>query len=206
MDAVPEPSRSAPRRPIALAVSGLAVVVLLVLLVATFMIDGDDGDASASGTTVPAAAIPGRSGTPDVDAMLSSTLLTPDGDETTLGDLLGDRPMLVNQWSRTCAPCVEEMPWLDAISKANPQIDVLGVNDLDLLEAAQRMADQTGITYPWVRDPAGDFAHAARTVGLPDTMLFSADGTLLASKVGVFADQAAIQAFVDDNLPKGEAS
>ena len=60
------------------------------------------------------------------------------------------------------------------------------------------MADQTGITYRWVRDPAGDFAHAARTVGLPDTMLFGADGTLLASKVGAFADQAAIQAFVDE--------
>ena len=170
MDAAPEPSRPVPRRRIALIASGLVVVVLLALLVATFATGGDVDGATAdpAGSTVPT---PDRIGAPDVDAMLSSTLLDPDGGETTLADLLGDRPMLVNQWSRTCAPCVEEMPWLDAISVANPDVDVLGINNLDLLEAARRMADQTGITYPWVRDPAGDFAHAARTVGLPDTCL-----------------------------------
>ena len=109
-----------PRRRVALVASGLAVVVLLALLVATFVRGGDDGEGTSTGTTDPSAAVPDRLGAPDVEAMMSSTLLTPDGEETTLDELIGDRAVLVNQWSRTCAPCVEEMLWLDADLEGQP--------------------------------------------------------------------------------------
>ncbi len=200
MDAVDDANAAAPRRRLALVASGVAVVVLVSLLAFTFLRDdGDDGDPTARAGTTDEMSTPGRYGDPDVDAMLGSELLTPDGDVVTMRDLIDDRPVLVNQWSRTCAPCIEEMPWLDRIAAENPQVEVIGVNNLDALGTARTMAEQTGITYEWVRDPAGDFSHAARTTGLPDTMLFDADGRLLASKIGVFADQAAIQAFLDDN-------
>lgn len=200
MDAVDDATSRAPRRRLALVASGVAVVVLVALLVASFVRDDGDGAGGDPGSdTTEGLAPPGRYGDPDVDAMLAAELLTPDGEVVTLGDLIDDRPVLVNQWSRTCAPCIEEMPWLDAVAAENPQVEVIGVNNLDALGTARTMAEQTGISYEWVRDPAGDFSYAARTTGLPDTILLSADGQLLASKIGVFADQAAIQAFLDEN-------
>jgi len=203
MDAADDAPAPQPRRRLALVASGIVVVVLLALVVGSFL-TGDDGDGDGLPTIDDTtAAVPTRYGDPDVEAMLATGLVAVDGSPTTLRDLITDRPVLVNQWSKTCTPCIEEMPWLDAISRANPQVEVVGINNLDGEGDARSMADQTGITYGWVRDPAGDFAHAARTVGLPDTMLFSADGNLLASKVGVFADQAAIQAFLDQHLAGG---
>lgn len=198
MDGSDDAASPASRPRFALIASGFAIVVLLALLAATFVVGGD-GDPGADGSDGSSIAVPPRPGRPDVEAMLATALETPDGEPTTLGDLIDGRPVLVNQWSKTCTPCIEEMPWLDEISTANPQVEVIGVNVLDRPAAARAMAAQTGITYPWVRDPAGDFSHAARTVNLPDTMLFSADGKLLASKIGVFEDEAAIQAFLDDH-------
>lgn len=197
MDGSDDATSPASRPRFALIASGLAIVVLLALLAASFVVR-DDSDADG-GVDESSTAVPPRPGRPDVEAMLATGLETPEGAPTTLGDLIDGRPVLVNQWSKTCTPCIEEMPWLDEISTANPQVDVIGVNVLDRPAAARAMAAQTGITYPWVRDPAGDFSHAARTVNLPDTMLFSADGKLLASKIGVFEDEAAIQAFLDDH-------
>lgn len=198
MDGSDDAVSSTSRPRFALIASGFAVVVLLALLAASFVV-GDDDPGPAAGTDASSSAVPPRPGRPDVDGMLTVGLETPDGEPTTLDDLIDDRPVLVNQWSKTCTPCIEEMPWLDAIARANPQVEVIGVNVLDRPAAARAMAAQTGIGYRWVRDPAGDFSHAARTVNLPDTMLFSSDGTLLASKIGVFEDQAAIQAFLDDH-------
>ncbi|MCB0978135.1 MAG: TlpA family protein disulfide reductase [Acidimicrobiales bacterium] len=198
MDVPDDAPGPTPRRRLALVASGIAVVVLLALLVATFVVDKGKDETAPEGAST-AEAVPERPGKPDVEGMLDTRLLTPEGRSVTLREELDGRPVLVNQWSKTCAPCVEEMPWLEQISKTNPQVKILGVNNLDGLGDATTRAEQTGITYEWVRDPAGDFAHAARTVGLPDTMLFSADGKLLASKIGKFENRAAIQRFLDSN-------
>lgn len=203
MDAVEEAAVQRPRRRFALVASGAAIVVLLAALVATFVL-GSDGENEPEGGPPATGATPNRPGAPDVEAMLDTELLTPDGRTVTLRGELDGRPILVNQWSKTCAPCVEEMPWLEQVSRTNRHVKVLGVNNLDGLGAATTRAKQTGITYRWVRDPDGDFAHAARTVGLPDTMLFSADGTLLASKIGKFDDLRAIQDFVDEHVEQAD--
>ena len=202
MDPVEQDGRRARTNRVALVASGVAVVAIAAMLAATFVIQRDRDRATrpdANGLL----GVPERTGRPDVEAMLDTPLLSPTGSETTLRAQLGGRAVLVNQWSKTCAPCVEEMPWLQAVSRANPDVRFFGVNNLDGLGAARSMAERTGITYPWARDPAGDFAHAARTVGLPDTMLFAPDGRLLASRTGKFADRAEIQRFIDDHLPGG---
>jgi len=41
----------------------------------------------------------------------------PDGERLTLADFRG-KPVLVNLWATWCAPCVKEMPTLDALAEA----------------------------------------------------------------------------------------
>jgi thiol-disulfide isomerase/thioredoxin len=54
----------------------------------------------------------------------------PDGEETTLADFQG-RPLLVNLWASWCAPCVKELPTLDALAgdrSGNGPLQVLAVS------------------------------------------------------------------------------
>lgn len=143
---------------------------------------------------------PARAGEPDVAEMLDTVIREPDGTTTSLRDQLGDRPLLVNLWSYTCVPCIREMPWLEAVNDDDDRVTVIGVNQQDQVGRAAEFARETGITYPWYLDGAGDVGYHGRSVGLPDTYLFSADGELLGAKLGVFEGEAALRRWVDDLL------
>lgn len=212
----PTPSRRARRRLDARAVAVCVCIALIAALgaglVASMVLADDDtsGDEPvAIGSLDPvereSTATSGgdplvRAGEIDPDELLAVELLTVDDSDTSLADFVGGGPVLVNLWAQSCAPCIKEMPWLEETSQANPEVRFVGINVLDRLDRAQAMAARTGITYEWVRDPAGDFGFAARSTGLPDTLLLDADGTVIASKLGPFASQAEIQQWLDAAL------
>lgn len=136
----------------------------------------------------------------DTDELLSVELLELDGSPTSLGDLLTGRPVVVNLWAQSCAPCVKEMPLLEVASKENPDVTFLGIDTQDQLDKALQMAERTAITYPWVQDPDGDFFYAARAAGMPTTLAVSPQGEVLAAKTGSFSSQAELQRWIDDYL------
>lgn len=41
----------------------------------------------------------------------------PDGEQTTLAEVAGGEPILVNLWASWCAPCVKELPTIAALSE-----------------------------------------------------------------------------------------
>src|SRR5215211_7446496 len=101
-----------------------------------------------------------------------------DGGRATFADYLGT-PLVINVWSSTCAPCVKEMPEFEkAHQELQDRVQFVGVNNQDRVDAARRLADKTGVTYPLLRDPDGAFFAAMELAVMPTTLFVSADGTV----------------------------
>lgn len=133
----------------------------------------------------------------NVDRLLGMGLTTPEGDQTTLDALVNGRRAVVNFWQSTCAPCIEEMPLLEELSQADPELAVVGIATQDPVEQAQRFANQTGITYPWALDPEGLLFYEARGAGMPTTLLLDETGRVVDAHTGAFASLAELQAFAE---------
>lgn len=101
------------------------------------------------------------------------------------------RPLLINFWATWCAPCVEEMPMLDAYAheQGATGTQVLGIA-LDDPESVRQFLDGLAVGYPILLDVPGRSDSSARMGNarglLPYTVLVAPDGTLLASKAGMF--------------------
>ena len=126
-------------------------------------------------------------------------LKDPGGKELNLASLKG-KPVLINLWATWCAPCVAELPQLDAIAASHPGLKVLTVNqDATKLEAVAPFLKAHGVTRlePWLNpDNSLTFQFGAET--LPATVLYDADGREVWRTVGgrdwASADTAALLA------------
>lgn len=181
--------RTLDRRTIAIAaVLGVAAAILTVLIASALL---SDDDTSGQGMV-----LKDPSGI-DTAKLFALPVADPKGEPTKLGAYLDEKPMVVNFWASTCPPCVAEMPLLDQASKDNPDVTFVGIATLDTPGAAEKLAKQTGITYPWVLDDTGETAYEADGTTLPTTLLLSADGDVLDRHVGEFHSQEDVQTFVD---------
>jgi len=103
------------------------------------------------------------------------------------------RPLLVNVWAPWCAPCVREMPVLQAFSaeQAGNGVQVVGIA-LDDRIAVEAFLQRVPVRYAILLDQAGP-ADASVRLGdpngvLPYSVLISADGRLLKQRIGPFAE------------------
>ncbi len=136
----------------------------------------------------------------DTAKLVKIPLLTTSGKPTSLAAFVQDKPVVVNLWAQNCAPCIKEMPLLEQTSQANPGIAFLGVDTQDQLAKAKVMARRTGITYPWVQDPTGDFFVGAKASALPTTFIIQPSGEIVGSKTGAFKSQAELQQWLGEHL------
>jgi thiol-disulfide isomerase/thioredoxin len=134
----------------------------------------------AANAAAPAAGYPtGRldrshAGTPAPDIQFED----PEGEPASLADFRG-RPLLVNLWATWCAPCIVEMPSLDALAgREGERLQVLALSqDLD---GRQKVADffaarRLTRLEPYL-DPDMEFMTALRLGTLPTTILYDAEG------------------------------
>jgi thiol-disulfide isomerase/thioredoxin len=112
-------------------------------------------------------------------------LTTPDG-EVSLADFHG-KVVLVNVWATWCAPCVVEMPSLDALQRLRGGDDfaVVPISLDRQMGEAQDFYDRTGLAdLPLIHD--GTFAISARLElpGLPTSIFYDEYGRELARLPG----------------------
>lgn len=173
-----------PRRTGALAPWAAPVLAALAVGGAALGLAGcgdDDGGADPPGSVA--------LGGDDVgDAVLAG--LGPDAGDVDLAELRG-RPVVVNFWASTCAPCVREMPALESVHQAaGDDVAFVGVAVNDRVDAALDLADRTGVTYPLVADADGSFFARAGATLLPTTLVLDRDGRVTRRMVGeVTADE-----------------
>ncbi len=126
-----------------------------------------------------------------VPAMMLATI---DGAKIDVPAAWTGKPVLVNLWASWCAPCLKEMPDLQAYSgeQGANGMQVVGIA-LDDVASAQAMLQRLGITYSNLIDAPGP-ADAGVRLGnpagvLPYSVLVSAEGRVIKTKIGPFESQ-----------------
>ena len=115
----------------------------------------------------------------------SASFRGPDDAPVTLAAFRG-RPLLVNLWATWCAPCVAEMPTLDALAvKSGERMAVIAVaQDLQGAEIVDPWFQKAGRTalQPYV-DPENGLLDAANSA-LPTSIYYDAEGREIWRVVG----------------------
>lgn len=96
----------------------------------------------------------------------------PDGKPVTLA-AFGGTPVLVNLWATWCAPCVAELPTLDALAKSGTRVVAVS-QDTDPATVAPFLKGK-GVSLTPYRDPKLGLS-VAYAVNLPTSIFYGADG------------------------------
>lgn len=127
-----------------------------------------------------------RSGTSESDLPAIELPCLDGGPDVDVAGLVGT-PYVVNFWASTCEPCIEEVPYLQALAdEAGDRVQVLGVNYLDFEDRALLAAPDFGLRFPTLFDPDGLLGEAFEVPGLPITYFVDVDGAIVGSHVGAF--------------------
>jgi len=107
------------------------------------------------------------------------------GETLSLSDFEG-KGIVINFWAPWCLPCKEEMPLLEASSKAYAESGVvfLGVNTGDDLENARAFIDIHEVTYVNGYDSTHQMEEDFQVVGIPTTWFINADGEVIYKYMG----------------------
>jgi len=90
----------------------------------------------------------------------------------------GGKVLVLNFWASWCAPCVEEIPSLEAFHRATKDegVVVLGVS-VDANEKLYRQfVKRFGVTFPTARDPESDISYRYGTFQIPETYIIDSKG------------------------------
>jgi thiol-disulfide isomerase/thioredoxin len=121
-----------------------------------------------------------------------------DGRPGSLTDFLGE-PVVLNFFASWCAPCVDEMPAFEEVhQELGDQVRFVGVNRADRREDAERIIEQTGITYEVVSGP-DPLLESLEGLTMPTTVFITADGRVVRLHSGPM-DQEQLRNAIDEEL------
>ncbi len=148
----------------------------------------DDVTLTSSNDLVPPigtnAAVTGRS-LPTVNVQ------TLGGDSFNTADLIG-RPMIINFWYSTCAPCKRELPaFAAAHAKFGDRVRFVGVDSLagSDRESEEAFARDRGVQYELLYDENGELTSAVGIATSPQTLFINGDGTIVEQTGELTADK-----------------
>ncbi len=159
---------------------GLVVTVIVVVGLLLFTGGKDGGKPATLGAIPTATSQHGKAAPTDSFERF-------DGTKATFADYKGT-PLVVNFFASWCAPCVREMPDLQAVhAELGDKVAFLGMNNQDRAADGEAIAKKAGITYDLARDPNGDFLSAFGGIVMPTTVFIAADGTVVEVHNGAFS-------------------
>lgn len=105
-------------------------------------------------------------------------------DTVRVGPASGPQPLtLLNIWATWCIPCRKEFPTLEGLHRrhaaAGLRVVGISVDQAGADEKVKQSAAALGGSFPIARDADGRVQDAFRSIGVPETFLIGADGTLL---------------------------
>ena len=109
-------------------------------------------------------------------ALPALSFADPAGRKLEMGSLRG-RPVLVNLWATWCAPCVKELPALDALAAAGKvRVVTISQDSGDPAQVTRFLTDK-GVKHlePWL-DPQNEASFHYGTGILPTSVLYDARG------------------------------
>lgn len=126
---------------------------------------------------------------PDISA---ENLLSP-GQSVSLHSLAG-KPLILNVWASWCPNCKAEHQFLMRLSRT---AKIYGISYRDKPEAARNWLERAGNPFQMVLDDQqGKLAIELGVYGTPETLLYSAEGRLVARYTGTLTEDIWSKVFV----------
>jgi thiol-disulfide isomerase/thioredoxin len=100
------------------------------------------------------------------------------------------RPTVINLFASWCGPCEREMPLLNRVAERELSIDFLGVAHLDARADAERFVQEQQVVFTTILDLDGEVAFAVGGRGLPVTVAFDRDGSMVGRVFGELTEQS----------------
>lgn len=106
------------------------------------------------------------------------------GDQVALESFKG-KPLVINLWATWCPPCRREMPVLQEAQKKHRDIAFIFANQGESPAVVRNYLGAAGLRLDNVLvDQAGSVAKHVGAAGLPSTLFFDRDGSLVETRVG----------------------
>ncbi|HLQ18344.1 MAG TPA: TlpA disulfide reductase family protein [Tabrizicola sp.] len=118
-------------------------------------------------------------------AVPEAVLLDAEDGKHSLADYRG-KWVVLNFWATWCAPCRREMPSLERLQAALPELAVVPVaTGRNAVEGIRRFFEEAGVkTLPILRDPKSDLSRSMHVMGLPVTVILNPEGQEVARLIG----------------------
>ncbi len=107
--------------------------------------------------------------------------ITTDTGKTVTRDTFGGKLLVLNFWATWCAPCIEEIPTLDAFQRqfAKQGVVVLGVSIDRNEKVYRRFLDRAQVSFQTARDPEANISASYGTFQVPETYIIDRSGKVI---------------------------
>lgn len=120
---------------------------------------------------------------------LPDVQLTDAGGQPVALNSFAGKPLVINIWYSTCAPCARELrDFADISREVGDAVQFVGVDPVDSADKMQAFADARGVEYPLLMDSDGELVTKADVAAFPTTLFVSPDGRIVHQTSAIEAD------------------